>query len=311
MKKYLIILFIFSFASSFAQYNSQLLINGSQTDPVMNPVFSPDGSKIAYTKASYKGIWIYNINTNSTEQISDEDAAGFTYKWSNDSKSILSRVAKYENLKRLNAVKIFDVESNSSNQITDYRVRMPYLPEWADGDSKVLLPTKEGVESFSSGKSAVLYKSGNDINILSKYDELVSKSNSNNVQKKIQPIKDAQYINSSLSPDRTKILFEVVGGNIYVMNNDGSGLVDLGKGNRPKWSLDGSKVVYMIAEDDGNDFTASDIYLINSDGSNKINLTNTNDLIEMNPSLSPDGKTVVYDEYNDGSIYLMNIEEGR
>jgi Tol biopolymer transport system component len=64
----------------------------------------------------------------------------------------------------------------------------------------------------------------------------------------------------------------------------------------------------MIAEDDGHTFTASDIYSINADGTQKKNLTNTDDLIELNPCFAPDGKSFVYDVYNDGSIYLMNIE---
>ena len=91
----------------------------------MNPVFSPDGNKIAYTKASYKGLWIFDRVTNSTRQITDEDAAGFAFKWSSDSKSILTRVAKYENLRRYNAVKIFDVESGNSKLLTDYKTMMP------------------------------------------------------------------------------------------------------------------------------------------------------------------------------------------
>jgi Tol biopolymer transport system component len=64
----------------------------------------------------------------------------------------------------------------------------------------------------------------------------------------------------------------------------------------------------MIAEDNGQDFTDSDIYSINADGTQKKNLTNTIDEIEMDPCFSPDGKAIVFDVYNDGSIYLMNIE---
>jgi Tol biopolymer transport system component len=64
----------------------------------------------------------------------------------------------------------------------------------------------------------------------------------------------------------------------------------------------------MIAEDDGHDYTSSDIYIINVDGTQKTNLTSTNDMIEMNPCITPDGKSIVFDLVNDGSIYLMNIE---
>lgn len=306
----LIIVLIFYYVIN-AQSSSQILINGSPDNPVISPVFSPDGNKIAYTKAGYKGIWVFDFSNKSSKQITEEDAAGFAIKWSNDSKSILSRVAKYENTKRLNAVKVFDVDANESIQLTEYRTRMEYLPEWSDGDSKVIIPTKESYETYSSGKPKLLYKNNNEKNVLLKYDRIITQDISSNEFQNIKPFEDAEYINLSLSPDRTKVLFKVVGGNMYVMNLDGTGLTDLGQGNQPRWSYDSKKIIYIIAEDNGDDYTASDIYLINADGTNKKNLTNTKDLIEMNPCLSPDGKTIVYDEYKSGKIYLTKFEEGR
>jgi Tol biopolymer transport system component len=41
---------------------------------------------------------------------------------------------------------------------------------------------------------------------------------------------------------------------------------------------------------------------------NKRNLTNTEDEIELNPSISPDGRTIVFESYLNGSIYLMNLD---
>lgn len=311
MRKITLILVLIFYYVINAQSSSQILINGSPDNPVISPLFSPDGNKIAYTKAGYKGIWVFDISNKSSKQITEEDAAGFAMKWSNDSKSILSRVAKYENTKRLNAVKVFDVDANESIQLTEYRTRMEYLPEWSDGDSKVIIPTKESYETYSSGKPKLLYKNNNEKNVLLKYDRLITQDISTNEFQNIKPFEDAEYINLSLSPDRTKVLFKVVGGNMYVMNLDGTGLTDLGQGNQPRWSFDSKKIIYIIAEDNGDDYTASDIYLINADGTNKKNLTNTKDLIEMNPCLSPDGKTIVYDEYKSGKIYLTKFEEGR
>ena len=311
MRKITLILVLIFYYVINAQSSSQILINGSPDNPVVSPVFSPDGNKIAYTKAGYKGIWVFDISNRSSEQITEEDAAGFAMKWSNDSKSILSRVAKYENTKRLNAVKVFDVDANESIQLTEYRTRMEYLPAWSDGDSKVIIPTKESYETYSSGKPKLLYKNNNEKNVLLKYDRIITQDISTNEFQNIKPFEDAEYINLSLSPDRTKVLFKVVGGNMYVMNLDGTGLTDLGQGNQPRWSFDSNKIIYIIAEDNGDDYTASDIYLINANGTNKKNLTNTKDLIEMNPCLSPDGKTIVYDEYKSGKIYLTKFEEGR
>jgi DNA-binding beta-propeller fold protein YncE len=184
---------------------------------------------------------------------------------------------------------------------------MPSLPEWADGESKVYLPLKGNDEVYISGveKNSIItndliaFEKNNKINVL----DFISNSESN-----LEPIKDAQYINLSLSPDKMKMVFEVMGGNMFVVNTDGSNLIDLGKGNRPKWSSDGKKITYMITEDNGHEFTSSDIYIINADGTGKVNVTNTESVIEMSPSFSPDSKSIVFENYNDGSIYLMNIE---
>lgn len=311
MRKLILIFILILYSFNYAQLSSEILINGSPDNPVMCPVFSPDGSKIAYTKAGYKGLWIFDINTKSSKQITDEDAAGFAIKWSNDSKSILSRVAKYEGAKRLNAVKVFNVDKNESVQLTEYGARMEYLPEWSDGDAKVIVPTKESFETYSSGKPKLLYKNNNGKNVLLKYDRIVTQDLTRNDFEDIKPFEDAQYINLSISPDRNKVMFKVVGGNMYVMNLDGTELTDLGQGNQPRWAFDSKKIIYTITEDNGQEYTASDIYIINSDGTNKRKITDTKDLIEMNPALSPDGKTVVYDEYKSGKIYFTKFEEGR
>lgn len=306
MKK-LVTLFILLTSAMLPQYNSQLIIAGTPEEAILNAQYSPDGNKIAYSKSGYQGLWVYDLNTNSTTKLSEETAAGFGYQWSSDSRSILTRVAKYENLKRLNAVKIFNIQNNTSNQLTEYQSMMPYLPQWTDGDSKVYLPARNKDEVYNSG----LEKKSNSINkylTFEKDNKINILDLSTNTVKSIEPIKDAEYINISLSPDQTKIAFEVMGGNLFVINVDGSGLVDLGKGSRPKWAPDSKSIVYMITEDNGYEFTSSDIYLINADGSNKTNLTNTETIIEMTPSISPDGRSILFENYHEGSIYLMNIE---
>jgi Tol biopolymer transport system component len=277
-------------------------------DISINPNFSPDGSKIAFTKVRYKGIWVFNLSNNSTKQITDEPAAGFGFKWSSDSKSILTRVAKYDGMKRYNAIKIFNVETNNARQLTVFKTSMPFLPEWADQDSKVILPTNVGFEIFNSGK---LNKSGNNTAgaaAFSMYDKIVTKDPQTNLEKTIKPFVDARIINLTTSPDGKKVAFEVMGGNMYSMNIDGTNLTNLGKGSRPKWSFDSKTIVYMITEDDGHEIISSDIYTINFDGSQSKRITNTPDIYEMDPCFSPDGKRILYDVYNDGSIYILNIE---
>ena len=294
-----------------AQSNKAIYLVGSSENICMNPVFSPDGKTIAYTKANYKGLWTIDLTDNSAKQITNEDAAGFGFKWSSDSKSLLSRVSKYENLRRYNAVKIFDVMTSNFNQLTDYRTMMPYLPDWINDDTEVFLPTNEGIEVYKTGTTQKNQNNALEFGSYAKNNNIIVHDFTLNSDQIKTPIENADIINLTASPDNKKVAFEVMGGNIYSMNIDGTELVNLGKGNRPRWAFDSKKIIYMIAEDNGHEFTSSDIYSINSDGTGKRNLTNTNNLIEMNPCFSPDGKTIAFDVLDDGSIYIMNIELGR
>lgn len=312
-KKLMILTFIISLTSVLVP--QQLSLTGetkkiidSNGEVFMNPSYSPDGSMIAFTSRSYNGIYIYSLSSREIIKISDDASAGFSFKWSTDSKSILSRVARYEGIRRYNAVKIFDIENGFSKLLSDYRTQMPFLPEWADGDSKVILPTKSGFELFESGKEKIPYSSNPDIGVFIKNDKIGTVTLSSSDEKSFEPIKGMQAINLAISPDRSKIAFEIVGGNMFVMNLSTLELTDLGVGHRPDWSPDSKYIVYMITEDDGHNITASDIYVTDLTGVLKTNLTNSPQEIEMNPSFSPDGKKIVFDLLNDGSIYQIEIE---
>jgi len=309
MKLYFLFFFLLIAFSAYPQ-SSKIYLTGSPDEIAMNPLFSPDGKQIAFTKTGYTGIWIYDLSTKSIKQITDETSAGFGYKWSYDSKYILSRVAEYRDLKRYNAVKMFDVQTGEAKQLSDYRTMMPSLPDWAFFNEKAYIFNKGNVEFFETGlkvqggqmrwkKPDIIYLANNNIGKMNLDSE---------TQIFYSPVKDVDYINLSVSPYNNKIVFEVMGGNMFTCNIDGSNLVDLGKGNRPRWAPDGNKIIFMITKDDGHEFTASDIFSINADGTQKINLTNTDDVIELNPCFAPDGKSIVFDVYNNGSIYLMNIE---
>lgn len=275
----------------------------------MSPVWSPDGKYVAYTGSNYKGIWVKDLTTGKIEQITSEDAAGFGFEWLPDSKVILSRVAKYEGMKRYNAVKLFFVETREEKLLTDYRTFMPGLPHWSSNGEKVYLFDGKKLNVLESGISAAALKkiSTRQKIVYSKNSEIyIGESAAQNFNS-FKPFSDKEYLNITTSPDGLKIAFEVYGGNLYVMNSDGSGLVDLGKGYRPKWSPDSKRIAYMITEDDGDNYTSSDLYMVKADGTDKIQLTKTEGALEMNPSWSPDGKFIAYNEMNEGSIYLLPV----
>ena len=286
-------------------------ITGGDGMVFMRPLWSPDGSRIAFTEANYHGLWIITPDGSDIKQLSDEPAAGFGFEWSSDSKAIVSRVAKYEDKYRYNAVRLFDLEKDETRLITDYRSLMPGLPHWADRDSKIYMLGKGNIEIFQSGKeSNSLKKQHSKKEIIFLRNELIAVGKINSKQFQIyEPVKDQRYINLVVSPDGSKIAFEVIGGNLYVMNIDGSSVINLGRGHRPQWAPDNQHLVFMITEDDGYRYLSSDIYTIKIDGSEKKRLTETDIELEMNPSWSPDGNSIAFDVMEEGAIYLIELTE--
>ena len=118
----------------------------------------------------------------------------------------------------------------------------------------------------------------------------------------------------AFSPDGSKIVFTSTRGGrpgIWVMNVDGSNPVELMDGiggNEPEFSRDGTMIVFSGTEGSGGD---SEIWIINADGTGRINLSKDLDAEDTEPSFSPDGTKILFTKKpNSGSseIFTMNVD---
>jgi len=97
--------------------------------------------------------------------------------------------------------------------------------------------------------------------------------------------------------------------NIYRMAVTGGAIRQLTTtdGTEPEWSPDGSKIAYAATGVGG----AADIFLMNADGSNRLNLTKSA-AAEMEPSWSPDGTKLLFSRYiseaTHWDIWSMNLD---
>ena len=93
---------------------------------------------------------------------------------------------------------------------------------------------------------------------------------------------------------------------IYVMNADGSGVVQLTDNDAfdlyPAWSPDRKRILFTSDRD--NDFKSHDIYVMNADGSGVEQLTDG--CSNRDPSWSPDGERIAY--ASRGDIYVMDSD---
>ena len=120
------------------------------------------------------------------------------------------------------------------------------------------------------------------------------------------------------SPDGTRIAFLVsdfsVNPNVSavnVINADGSNLIQMtATGDIPigqfAWSPDGTKIAYTSCK---LNFDSCEIYVVNADGSNPTNLTNS-EASDRFPVWSPDGAKIAFESGRDQDwkIYVMNAD---
>lgn len=299
----------------FAQWRADReaqVVAGREGDAYSNPVWSPvDSNLIAMTKPGYRGIWLLNLQNGQIRQLIDEIGAGFGFSWSHNGKYIATRITRYDRLKPFNEIIVIDVQSGELRTITAEKVRLRDVPRWSNDDALIYAFSKRELLTFpldfvtpdstASKNGWLVYNANGKIG--------VSQRDGGNIlqHERLDPLSGKRYINLTPSPDGRKVAFEVMGGHLYVMDLATQDVVDLGEGYRPAWSPDGHYIVYMITEDDGHRFTASDIYIIKNDGSEKVNITNTAERIELNPSWSSDGKKIAFDDYETGEILILPI----
>ncbi len=125
----------------------------------------------------------------------------------------------------------------------------------------------------------------------------------------------------SWSPDGERIAYTAYLGEqpyLAVMNVDGSErrilgasvihrLLSIGGGEEPAWSPDNERVAYVSERSEDN----SEIYVMNSDGSERTRLTNLSGHDHWPPTWSPDGTRLAFTSdgtQDKGEIYVMNAD---
>jgi TolB protein len=119
----------------------------------------------------------------------------------------------------------------------------------------------------------------------------------------------AADLQATWAPDGSKLAFTSNRGghySIYVMDANGENVIDLSQGSDdflPAWSPDGSKIAFVRNE--GRIETGWEIFIMDADGGNQVNLTKNPDLAAA-PEWSPDGTRLLFESDRD---FDVNPEE--
>jgi Tol biopolymer transport system component len=245
------------------------------------PVWSPDGSRIAFDSYSgYNAIYVMNADGSGMKILTNilEDARHPI--WSPDGSHIA--FDSYQEVDDEGNIYVMNADGSNVTCLTNAQT-YAQGPVWSPDSSHIAFVAKEGFFLMNAD--------GSDMNLIDKYGK-----------------------NPVWSPDGSRIAFIIYSYNvpnayIYIVNADGTGMTNLTDANdidKPVWSPDGSRLAFE-SDRDGN----FEIYVVNVDGTGVINLTN-NPGLDKNPVWSPDGSRIAFisdrDSNRNDKIYIMNAD---
>ncbi len=262
------------------------------------PVFSPDGRQLYYTTQDFSGIWEFTLSSKSSRQITDAPRSGFGFALSDDGKTISYR-RTLDEASPLRSQELVTQDISSSATTVLERGEDVSLPIFVRSS---VVYSKKGVIANATSVDVA-----NGVHLLGIEDtKIILLKNGKKVV--LDPLGNGSYIWPSLSPDGTKLLAYEMDHGAFISDLDGNVLRMLGRKDNPVWTRDGKWIVYTNDKDDGNTVLSSDIYCVSADGATVVQLTNTNDVIELYPACSPTENEIVCSSLN-GDIYMISYSE--
>lgn len=291
-----------------------------------HPLFSHSGRLIVFNKrysGKETGLWVMNDDGSNNRQVVFTEVSELNYQWSPDDSFILFTAVKGDS--RTEIMEYIGVVNVTTGQVTEVfeanaQIRIA-VPTWIS-NSEIAFVLSDSTDQGKFGmvdiytpkkltKSAngniKLYFTARPTGVLG--EGIVTEVKEDGSQKQLSGLEAA--FDPTISPDGKEMLYRRKGDkglSWAIMNTDGSNKRGVGfDGERISWSPDGKYILLDAVQDDGHRLTSSDVWVVNKSNSEQERITESSELLAMEPSWSPDGKRIVFVHRVTGEIVITDF----